>query len=166
MLRYLFPLVSLLTVACGAQVVLEDDGTGGSGGATTSAGGSTKSTTGSMTTGGMTTGSMTTGTVGSGSSCDVLTQALADATAIATECNPFISSPQCAQIVNDTCGCPTVALNSTNPIAAQKREETYAAWEAAGCGPHPCFVCDPAEGGTSIPNQDGETGVCSALHTF
>jgi hypothetical protein len=144
-----------MAAACGAQVVLEDDGSGGAGGATTSTGGTTKSTTKS-TTGGMTTGT----------NCEALLQALDQATVVATKCNPFISSNQCTQIVNDTCGCPTVALSATEPVAAQKREEAYATWVGAGCGPYDCFACDPAEGGACLPGPNGDTGACVGLQTF
>jgi hypothetical protein len=86
----------IVMTGCGAKVVFEDEGSGGSGAAsasTSAKSGSTKST-------------------GTAASCTDLEQSFQNAVAAAAACNPPMSSPQCTTIINDTCGCPTIALNT------------------------------------------------------
>lgn len=144
MLRLCFAAALFAITGCGAKVVFEDEGSGGSG--TTS--GSTSAKTGS------------TKSTGTAASCTDLEQSFQNAVADAAACSPAKSSLQCTTIINDTCGCPTIAVNTKLGPLVNDAKLAYDAWVEAGCGPIPCTQCIPADIGYCEPTPDGESWAC------
>jgi hypothetical protein len=146
--------VASWSVGCGATVVFETDGSGGSGQGGSSSSGSPSSTK-ATSSGGVTTGGM----------CADLLAAFELAVVEATACNPFISVPQCTgtAILLDTCGCPAIVANELQPGLVDAARTAYDAWVAAGCGPYDCQTCDRARSGACVPAPDGQSGVCTPV---
>jgi hypothetical protein len=152
-------LVACSTVACGANVVFDEEGTGGE----ASGGGGAESTSSGTTT--VTTTVTTTG----GDPCDPLREAFENALRAATECSLLEPVVQCdgSLILLDTCGCPAIVANEHHPDLAEAAKAAYDAWVAGGCGPYPCEQCLPAKnGGSCQADPQGKTGHCVPLTPF
>jgi hypothetical protein len=137
------------TAGCGGKVVFE--GSGGAGGGSSTSSTSTSGTSSSSTT-----------STGTGGSCAALEAALSQAAADAQFCNPALNMQQCdgAAILNDTCGCPSLLLNETQPAKVAAAKAAYNAWISAKCGPLACGkACFPAGPGFCQPGTAGG-GTC------
>ncbi len=149
MLRLCFATALIVIAGCGAKVVLEEEGSGGSGGSSETSSASSAKTGSTKST-------------GTAASCADLEQSFLDAVAAAAACSPTMSSLQCTTIVDDTCGCPTIALNTKLRPLVNEAKLAYDAWVDEGCGPIPCTQCIPAGIGYCQPSPDGGTGTCVA----
>ena len=143
--------------ACGGKVIFSEGagGAGGSGVTSTHASSTTGSTTHASS------GSTTTG----GNDCASLINAFETALAATQACDPKLNIQQCdgSQILNDTCGCPSVLANEKQPDKIAAAKAASAAWIQAGCGPLQCGkACFPANPGYCQPNSDG-TGICMSV---
>jgi hypothetical protein len=150
--------VACALAACGGKVVFSE-GDGGAGGATPHS-----SSIGNV---GATTHASTAATTTGGNMCTSLEAAVEAALTAAQECDPKLNVFQCdgTQILNDTCGCPSVLANEKRPDRIAAAKAATAAWIQAGCGPLQCGKdCFPATSGFCQPNSDGSLGVCTVVH--
>ncbi len=136
--------VALLS-GCGANVVFESGGEGGSAGA------------GASSPGGGSEG----GSTSSGSPCGALTAAFEDAISAARACDPFLNVASCtgSAVILDSCGCPAIVANELYPERVEAAKNAYDAWVGAGCGPFPCETCVPANAGIC----DSVTSQCEVV---
>lgn len=142
-----------VAAGCGANVVFQSDGGGGS-----------SSSSGASSAGGFAPQGGTSSQGGSTSlDCNDLLAQLTERLAAATACNPCIDFDPCpnGKVISDQCGRP---VGTSDDVLAQQASEAYDAWVAAGCGP---FKCDaPCVGGEGAvwfctSTEPGCVGVCT-----
>jgi hypothetical protein len=157
--------VVLCLTSCGSDVTgpSASSGAGGGGGGTSTSSGSSGSSSsggsGSSTTSSAQTSASATSSSTGGQTCDEL---IADANAKlgpAQACNPFLSVPQCSDVLGGVC-CPVLVANKNSP-EAMAYADAIAAVEAAGCVvPCPAVPCEDLSAGGYCQPDEGMNGHC------